>query len=162
MLGDHGIYLKGPHFYEPAVHVPLLVSLPRSTARERSPVPRSQALVELVDLAPTLLDAVGLPRHAGMQGRSLWPLLRGEADPDAHRADIYCEYYNAPPVHSDPPAHATMVRTERHKLVALHGMASDPIRGELYDLEQDPGESQNRWDDPALLPIRCELLQRLC
>jgi arylsulfatase A-like enzyme len=162
MLGDHGIYLKGPYFYEPAVHVPLLLALPRSATGEQQPVPRSRALVELVDLAPTLLDAAGLPRHPGMQGRSLWPLLRGEAAPETHRTDIYCEYYNATPVHANPQGHATMVRTDHHKLVVVHGVEPDPVCGELYDLEQDPGETCNRWDDPALLPTRCDLLRRLC
>src|SRR3546814_6939073 len=52
MLGDHGIYLKGPYFYEPAVRVPLIVSWPGTIAGGRS-VPE---MVELVDLAPTLLD----------------------------------------------------------------------------------------------------------
>src|SRR3546814_4842466 len=56
MLGDHGIYLKGPYFYEPAVRVPLIVSWPGTIAGGRS-VPE---MVELVDLAPTLLAAAGL------------------------------------------------------------------------------------------------------
>src|SRR3546814_5268911 len=64
MLGDHGIYLKGPYFYEPAVRVPLIVSWPGTIAGGRS-VPE---MVELVDLAPTLLDAAGLAPFAGMQG----------------------------------------------------------------------------------------------
>ncbi|MEJ7640096.1 MAG: sulfatase-like hydrolase/transferase [Singulisphaera sp.] len=75
MLGDHGFYLKGPFFYEPAVRVPLMVSWPGVVREAR----RTPALVELVDLAPTLLEAAGLPPHPGMQGRSLWPLLTGRA-----------------------------------------------------------------------------------
>src|SRR4051794_35407050 len=62
MLGDHGFYLKGPFFYEPAVRVPLLISWP-GVVRDAL---RTSALVEMVDLAPTLLEAVGLPRHPGM------------------------------------------------------------------------------------------------
>ena len=64
MLGDHGIYLKGPFFYEPAVRVPLLISGPGL----RNDGSRSSALVELVDLAPTILEWVGLDRHSAMQG----------------------------------------------------------------------------------------------
>src|SRR3546814_17621939 len=68
MLGDHGIYLKGPYFYEPAVRVPLIVSWPGTIAGGRS-VPE---MVELVDLAPTLLDAAGLAPFAGKIGRASW------------------------------------------------------------------------------------------
>lgn len=153
MLGDHGIYLKGPYFYEPAVHVPLIISWPGVVAAGR----RVPALVEYVDLAPTLLDAVGLPARSGMQGRSLWPVLTGDAPLDAHRPDVYCEYYNAMPWHSDPAPQTTMIRTETHKLVAAHGLST----GELYDLREDPLERHNRWQDPGLVDVKCELLYRL-
>jgi len=154
MLGDHGIYLKGPYFYEPAVRVPLIVSWPGTLPAGR----RSRALVEYVDLAPTLLDAVGLPPEPGMQGRSLWPLLTGAADLHQHRDDVYCEYYNAMPWHTDPAAQATMVRTRTHKLVAVHGTDT----GELYDLGEDPPERHNRWHDPAYAEVKTDLLGRLC
>ena len=153
MLGDHGLYLKGPYFYEPAIRVPLLVAWPGVL----TPARRSGALVELVDLAPTLLEAAGLPRAPGMQGRSLWPLLTGQAKLDEHRDDVYCEYYHAMPVHQNPPAYATMLRTRRHKLAVMHRLA----QGELYDLEQDPGENLNRWNDPACQATKAALLQRL-
>lgn len=153
MLGDHGLYLKGPHFYEPAVRVPLIISWPGVIGPDR----RSGALVELVDLAPTLLDAVGLARHPGMQGRSLWPMLTGQTDLNCHWEDVYCEYYNANFSHS-PAAYATMVRTDRYKLVAVHGLDA----GELYDLEQDPNETHNRWDDAEYQPVKLAMLKRLC
>jgi arylsulfatase A-like enzyme len=114
--------------------------------------------VELVDLAPTLLEAVGLERHPGMQGRSLWPLLTGAAPLDEHREDIYCEYYNGLVSHKDPTAQVTMVRMERYKLVVTHGLNT----GELYDLKQDPFETFNRWDDPAYGAVKLEMFQRLC
>lgn len=154
MLGDHGIYLKGPHFYEPAVHVPLMVSCPGRIPGGRW----SDALVELVDVAPTLCDATGIPRHPGMQGRSLWPILAGEVDPSVHREEVYCEYYNSMGGHKDPAAFGTMVRTARHKLVAFHGIDE----GELYDLEVDPTETRNLWSDPSSLGLKTRLLKRLC
>jgi arylsulfatase A-like enzyme len=153
MLGDHGIDLKGPYFYEPAIRIPFLMRLPGVIEPGRS-----EALVEMVDLAPTLLDAVGLPRHPGMQGRSLWPLLTGEGEPAEHRDDVYCEYYDAMPWHRDPTAWATMVRTRDHKLVRAHSDRS----GELYDLVVDPGETQNRWDDDDYAAVKADLLLRMC
>jgi arylsulfatase len=154
LLGDHGIYLKGPFFYEPAVRVPLIVSCPGRVVAGRS----ARALVELVDLAPTLLEAAGLPPHPGMQGRSLWPMLTGRAD-DRHRDDVYCEHYGT--THHQPgqePAYATMVRTGRHKLVAWHGKRT----GELYDLDKDATEARNLWDEPDAAWLKLELLQRMC
>ena len=153
MLGDHGIYLKGPHFYEPAVHVPLIVSWPECIAGGR----RSSALVELTDLAPTLLEAVSMPRHPGMQGRSLLPLLDGKAELNRHRDDVYCEYYNASSKYGEQ-AFATMVRDGTSKLVVFHGCET----GELYDLERDPAETMNLWADPAAAALKLRLLKLMC
>jgi arylsulfatase A-like enzyme len=153
MLGDHGIYLKGPFLYEPAVHVPLIVSMPSAV---KSGV-RSKALVELVDLAPMLMEAAGIDIYAGMQGKSLWPLLTGQSDPHTHRDDVYCESYNCVVRHRDPKAYVTMVRTQTHKLNAVHGLDC----GELYDLQADPNETTNLWDSPDHADVKADLLKRL-
>ena len=155
MLGDHGIYLKGPFLYEPAIRVPFIVSWPGTIPGGR----RSAALVEATDIAPTLLDAAALPRAPGMQGRSLWGLLTGDDDLDGHREDIYSEYYNSsvmfkPP---DPLAFLTMVRSDRYKLVAVHGLGT----GELYDLEKDPAETRNLWRDSGYRDVKLSMLERL-
>ncbi|WJH34958.1 sulfatase-like hydrolase/transferase [Paenibacillus sp. CC-CFT747] len=154
LLGDHGMYLKGPHFYEPSVKVPLIVSMP-GLVRENVRVP---ALAELVDLAPTLMEAAGLPVYPGMQGRSLWPLLTDRQDGEEHRKSVYCEYYNANFKQGGIGAFATMVRTETHKLVKYHRRGE----GELYDLIRDPQETVNRWKDPAYRETKTELLDLLC
>jgi len=153
MLGDHGIYLKGPFFYEPAIRVPLIISWPGVI-----PARHSAALVELVDLPQTILDAVELAHHPGMQGRSFWSLLTGGSATMEHRDDIYCEYYNAMPWHRDPTPQVTMVRTRRYKLVLDHTTSE----GELYDLEADPSETWNRWDDPSFARPKMDMLVRLC
>ncbi|WP_201839963.1 sulfatase family protein [Microvirga zambiensis] len=158
MLGDHGIYLKGPYFYEPAVHVPLIIAGSKDLIRQGE---RVATLTELTDIAGTLLDAAGIERHPGMQGRTLWPLIaRRNASPGplGPRDDVYCEYYNAMPWHKGPAPQATMVRTERYKLVAFHG---EPL-GELYDLEADPGETINLWNDERSASVKLYMLQKLC
>lgn len=152
LLGDHGVYLKGPHFYDPAVRVPLIISWPKHLEGNR----RIRSMVELVDLAPTLLDAANLPMYKGMQGRSLWPLLTGEIKEDTHREDVYCEFYNSQ-VREDT-AFGTMLRTKRYKLVVYHGHQL----GELYHLEDDPNERHNLWNDPSYQSIKLKLFQRLC
>jgi arylsulfatase A-like enzyme len=153
MLGDHGIYLKGPYFYEPAVRVPLIVSGPGMLNNGV----RSDALVELVDLAPTLLEASDMKPYAGMQGQSLLPLLTGKNALDTHRDDVYCEYYNAMGWHREPAAHATMVRSRQHKIVVAHGTGG----GELYDLDLDPRETDNLWDSADCTAIKLEMQERV-
>jgi choline-sulfatase len=157
MLGDHGIYLKGPYCYEEGVHVPLIASMPGTVAAGV----RRSALVELIDLAPTLLDAAGLPNYPGIQGKSLWPLLTDAAAEDVHRDDVYCEYYEAMPWHDREATGApwlTMLRTTTHKLVAAHNAGVD---GELYDLAADPHETRNLWHDPTHAAVKLDLYQRL-
>jgi arylsulfatase A-like enzyme len=154
MLGDHGIYLKGPYMYEPAIHVPLIMSYPRAW---QSGV-RSNALTELVDLPQTLLDAVGVPHNLGMQGVSLSGLLTGEEDASRHRDDVYCEFYNSN-FEYDPKAYLTMVRTTDCKIVASH--RGDVDTGELYDLRNDPTEIHNLWNEPSALHMKARMLKRL-
>ena len=135
MLGDHGLTAKGCRFYEGAVRVPLIVSWP---GRFRQGLV-ADGLVELTDLAPTLAELTGEPL-AWTNGRSLLPILTGQADPARHHDYVRCEYYDALNMYlpQEPDRHtpcwATMYRDERHKLVSYHGLDY----GELYDLERDP------------------------
>ena len=64
--------------------------------------------------------------------------------------------YNSNP--DTPATFLTMVRTERHKLIAAHG---HPV-SELYDMQEDPGETRNLWDDQAAAGVKTEMLVRLC
>lgn len=155
MLGDHGFYFQGPYFYPEMIRVPLIMAWPGHTRPAAS-----EAMVELVDVAPTLLEAAGVPVHPGMQGKSLWPLLTGSADAQVHRESIYSEYYQAIPsaYARNGGAQATALRTREFALTVVHGHA----QGELYDLRLDPGEVRNRWSDPAYATTRAELMQRLC
>lgn len=194
MLGDHGIYLKGPYFYEPAIRVPLIIVWPE-TFRTGDV---SDALVELVDLAPTLLKSVGIEIPSRMQGRSLVPLLTGGREDRDHRDMVYAEYYHAlereqfynelqdqwagAPETDQSWArklfnadvfprfqagaadsetmtlpYATMVRTDRYKLIRHHSIRET----ELYDLETDPEERANRATDTDYRDVRMEMLGRL-
>lgn len=149
--GDHGNNSKGPYFYEPSGRVPLLFAGPDI---EEHVV--TDSFVELVDIAPTLLEAAGLDVPLRMQGRSLWPLLTGERDD--HRTDVYCEQYAAQSPHELADAGLrTMLRTDRYKLVRHHGTDA----GELYDLDADPTETVNRYDDPDYREIQTRLMTRL-
>ena len=150
MLGDHGLLLKGARFYEGLVRVPLIFKGPGLVADR----PRSPALVELTDIAPTLLDLAGLAVPQTMQGWSLAPILRGEVDPSQHRDFVRCEYFDA--VDLPDATAATMFRTERYKLARYHNHGL----GELFDLSSDPWEHENLWDSLEHRDVKLDLLER--
>ncbi|MCK5804181.1 MAG: sulfatase-like hydrolase/transferase [Lentisphaeria bacterium] len=155
MGGDHGLFQKGPYLYDPAVRVPLILSWPGVLPSGRI----EDALVEQVDIAPTLHELLGLEIPPRMQGRSLVPLLTGSCPPQEFRDGVYCEYYNSNPGKTSPQkrrAYITMWRNRRHKVVVYHGEEF----GELYDLERDPDEFENRWDDPDYSDIRFSMMKR--
>jgi len=160
-LGDHGLLLKGCRFYEGLVRVPLIVSWPgRGPDEGFLRDAHATALVELTDLAPTILEAAGLPVPDRMVGRSLVGLLRGDAALDDHREYVRSEYYRT--LNPDTPerndfrgSYATMIRDDRYKLVVYHG---HPV-GELFDLARDPWEHENLWDDPGHAGVRFRLMK---
>ena len=151
MLGDHGLVLKGCRFYEGAVHVPLIVSWPGHLKEGLC----SDALVELTDIVPTLLQLTGLPIPTNVQGLSLASILTGLADPTEHREFVRCEYHDA--LVRPHASHANMIFDGRYKLVVYHGQDI----GELYDLEEDPHEFHNLWGAPGTLPLQSELTRTL-
>jgi arylsulfatase len=155
MLGDHGIYFQGAYFYDEMIRVPLLFG----GAKQLKHGVKSAALVELVDIAPTLLDAAGVERFAGMQGKSLWKILTGEADAQKHREDIYSEYYQSIPMAYKKvgEANATALRSKEFLFTVFHGRED----GELYDLKKDPTQTVNRWSDAKYQEVKMRLLKRL-
>jgi choline-sulfatase len=157
MLGDHQLLLKGPMMYEGAVRVPLILRWPgHLPAGERRADP-----VQWVDLSATLLDAAGAPPMARAQGQSVLPLAHGDTHA-SHRDWALCEYRNSGHPH-EPPVHTTMLRHGRYKLIVYHGppATARPRSGELYDLQTDPHELHNLWDDPQHKDTRMELQELL-
>lgn len=151
MLGDHGVYLKGPFFYECCIKVPLIISWPGHIKSHRY-----SQIVELMDLPETLLELCGLDTYEGMQGKSLVPLFN---DPNAtlHK-NAYSDYMNAMPWHKNPVANASMIRTEKWKMVVSHAQNGE---GELYDLENDPTENRNLFYDNGSKDIKLDLYAQL-
>ncbi len=148
LLGDHGLVLKGCRFFDGLVRVPLILSAPgRFSAGQVS-----EALVELVDVAPTLLEAAGLDVPGSMQGRSLLPILEGRADPHVHKSRVVTEYKDSVGGHADS-THGSMVFDGRFKSVIYHEHA----KGEIFDHASDPGEFDNLWDDVALRADRLKV-----
>jgi arylsulfatase A-like enzyme len=173
-LGDHGLLYKGCRFYEGLVRVPLIFRWP---GRVQAGV-RSDALVELLDKTATIVDVAGAGGLEELQGRSLWPLLAGQVSPEHHRDFVRSEYYDAldpafigsgspdtpgstaaatSVAGEETPAgtYGTMYRDQRYKLSVYHGHEI----GELFDLETDPWEFENLWNDPASAGIKTRLLK---
>jgi len=148
LLGDHGLIYKGGRFFEGLVHVPLIISLPQKFQQNI----RSQALVELVDLPPTLLEIADIPVPEFMQGKSLLPILAGQTEPDYHKEHVICEYNDA--LQMPDATHGTMYFDGRYKSIVYHGHNI----GEIYDLESDPGEFNNLWDKPDCKDLKLSLL----
>jgi len=155
-IGDHGLIGSGCRFYEGFVHVPLIISWP-GHFREGL---RAKGLVELIDLAPTLLDLLDLPVPDNMHGQSLASVLGGAADAEHIKEGVRSEWYyafedysaNRPPLQR---TYATMYRNERHKLIVYHGMEI----GELYDMQADPNEHKNLWDSPRHRDVKHRLIR---
>jgi len=129
-LGDHGLWCKHTN-YEQATRIPLIVSSPgmrRGAA--------TAALVESVDVLPTLLDLAGLPPVTGRDGRSFAPSL---ADPSAPARDHCIQVY---------PRGKRLGRAIRTADLRLcewkeFGAGPDLAEIELYDMAADPGETRN-------------------
>jgi arylsulfatase A-like enzyme len=147
LLGDHGLWQKGPYHYEQLVRVPLLIRWPAGFA----PAGRVEALASLVDLAPTLLQAAGVAAGEGeLDGHDLLPLLRRQTTRVREAALV--EHVDDP----DRLRLKTLITHDR-KLTWYCGKSY----GELYDLAADPREKINRWNDPAYAEDKASLLGHL-
>jgi iduronate 2-sulfatase len=130
-LGDHGMWCKHTN-YEEATHIPLLVIDPRATHSHG----HTSALVESVDLYPTLCDLAGLPVPTGLDGASFNTVLQ---DTTAKTKDAVLHVYPRGKLLG------RSVRTARYRLVEWKepGASRDTAVLELYDYESDPGENKN-------------------
>ena len=152
-LGDHGLMYKGCRFYEGLVRVPLIFSWPGHFQQNV----KSEALVELLDMSSTLLEATGVSSPEQIQGKSLIPILRGEAPANELRSFVRSEYFDALDPHftGGSGTFGTMFRTRQHKLCMYH----DKQIGELYDLTTDPWEFENLWDSRDHQSIKNQLIR---
>jgi arylsulfatase A-like enzyme len=130
--GEHKQYFHGTDLFDEQMRVPLIIAIPG-----RAPAVIEDE-VELVDVAPTLLDLVGAPIPAAMRGRSLLPRIAGKPLPPA---PVFSEMMPA----TAWPHQAAMMVDGDHKII--HRISDR--RWELYDLKRDPGEKTNLAANPA-------------
>jgi len=143
MAGEHGMWWK-LSFYEGSVGVPMIWSVPRQIAAGTS----VSALASLIDIGPTLVDLAGGPALPHAVGRSLLPWLVGEV-PGQWRESVGAEM--APAQGLRP---ARMVRRGKWKLSYFEGYEAP----QLFNLDEDPQEMDDRAADPACAEMRDALL----
>ncbi len=140
VMGDHGeslyehdIYWDHAGLYDATIRVPIIMRWPGHIAAGW----RSSALVQHIDLFPTLLEAAGVRDLPPTAGQSLWPLLRGESrEPRCRTYHAECNWQAA-----------RAVRTSEWKLIRnIDPWEYQRPPLELYNLRSDPGETNNLAD----------------
>src|SRR5690606_23746976 len=148
-LGDHQLLLKGPLHYQSLIRTPFIWADPASPQARRS-----RALCSTVDLAPSILARAGVPAFNGMNGQVL-PCVPGAA-PERQSVLVEDEVQRVLFGFDSPPRLRTLV-TARWRLTVY----ANASWGELYDLESDPHELDNLWEDPGHRALRGELMTEL-
>ncbi len=149
-LGEHGWFDKR-FMYEQSLRMPLIISYPN---RIKPNVDKANLVLNL-DFAPTFLDFAGAEIPERFQGESLKEILIGES-PDPLRDAIYYRYYEFPSVHMVQRHYG--IRTNRYKLIHFY---YDDNYWELYDLQEDPQELNNIYNNEENKPLIDKLKKRL-
>jgi arylsulfatase A-like enzyme len=158
MAGGHGMVWKSTSaFYDEIVRVPLMIRYPRKLGPGKSDL-----VVDLTDLMPTLLDMLGRPRPPQAQGQSVIPFLTGGRDPARARRYAFSER-----VHPDPQGTrrlgrgttgAFMIRGQGWKYIRY---GRGPNQQFLYHLADDPGETRNLASEPGYTAKLKELSEEM-
>ena len=143
MLGNHGIYLKGPWPLEDLLRVGMIASGPGVAAGRVVDEP-----VSTLDLAATFYDVTGVSEPMALQSRSLGKFFK-----ERPLRDCAWSEWHVHPSRCGVALQLRTVRTKTHKCTFELGSGA----GELYDLVNDPAETVNRFDDPAYAKVRKEL-----
>lgn len=148
-LGENGWFDKR-FMYEESLRTPLIIKYPNEIKQNVE----SDALVQNIDFAPTLLDFAGVNIPQDMQGKSFRRLLR---EGDGHFRDaVYYTYYEYPSIHMVKRHYG--IRTKTHKLIHFY---YDIDEWELYDLEKDPHELKNVYNDPVYAKVKATMHAKL-
>ena len=155
LWGDHGLHLgenniwgKGANF-ELTTRAPLIVRDPRC-----APSGTTDALVEFVDIYPSLCELAGLPLPSHVEGTSFAPLLRNPDRPWKRAA--FSQYRHGAYM-------GRSIRTDRYRLTQWRHVNAPHREGglELYDHESDPRENVNLAHDPDHADIVRRLVRQL-
>lgn len=161
MMGDHWMLNKGPFHFEGLVRNPMIWSCPDRFVQNV----RTAGLASQIDFAPTILDLCGATIPEGRKpatmetrrelppwpGKSLLPVLQGQAKKVRDWVIIEND-------EDYLPSRVRSFVTNRYK-ITIYGGHED--WGELFDLQNDPQERRNLWDDPAAQRLKTALITKL-
>jgi len=148
-LGEHGWFDKR-FMYEESLKTPFLMRYPKGIKAHSHP----KEMIQNIDYAPTLLDYAGVEIPEDMQGLSIKNLFTNEHSD--WRDAIYYTYYEYPSVHMVKRHYG--IRTNRYKLIHFY---YDIDEWELYDLEKDPNEMKNVYNDEAYAKVKADMHKQL-
>ena len=152
LLGDRGLLFKGGLHYAALTRVPFIWRDPQQAPAQAV----SPALAQTIDIAPTVLARAGLSPANGMQGQSLLPVMDG-AEPTVREHLLIEEESQRSDFGLDRRLRMRTLRDRQHRLTIYDGQPW----GELVDLQQDPLELRNLWNDPAALSLRQDMAEQL-
>lgn len=156
-LGEHD-YIDKRWCYDEGMRMPFIVHYPKKIKPGRT-----DAIIENIDFAPTMLDFAGMETPAYMQGKSVRTILKNKKEPKGWKDRAYYNYYSHMGGHH-LPAHIAM-RTKQYKLILFYGTndSKNPSKGqtpaawELYDMQNDPYELNNLYDYPEYANLVIQL-----
>jgi N-acetylglucosamine-6-sulfatase len=151
MFGEHGLIDKRVA-YETSIRVPMLMQCP-DLFRGGTVV---EQVVANIDIAPTVMEAMGLAKPPHMDGQSFLPLARGLPTSERWREHFLYVYYWEKNFPQSPTVFA--LRGDRYKYITYYGLWD---LDELYDLQEDPGETRNLLQDPQHRPMAQAMEKRL-
>lgn len=143
-MGDYGLLQKGPFMYDSLIKVPLLFwgkGINRSVS--------SQEIVENIDIVPTILDLINVKIPHGIQGESLINILQNKKSKRKNQSAL---------ITYDSRERGILIKTYRDKKYKINLFLNEDY-GEIYDLENDPNETNNLFLNKDL---KSELLLKLC
>lgn len=142
-LGQHGLVAKGAFHYEDMVRIPMIVRHPGSVPAGTV----SSSIQSQVDFAPTFLAAAGVEIPGLMQGVDQLDVWKGREE--RTRDHVIVENR-----HNPTTVHLRTLVTDRYKITVYRNAEY----GELFDLLEDPGEVDNKWNSPAYKEVKTDLL----
>ncbi|QZT37559.1 sulfatase [Halosquirtibacter xylanolyticus] len=172
-LGEHD-YIDKRWMYEESMRMPFLVRYPKII----TPNTRTDAIINNTDFAPTIIDIAGGEIPEEMQGHSFKEILESGKEPQNWQQETYYRYWMHMAHNHGNPAHLG-IRTKRYKLILFYGKdytvrggmnpnkyqlmtrLQTPVAWELYDLQEDPMEMNNCYDDPKYQEVVVQLKDRL-
>ena len=149
-LGEHGWFDKR-WMYEESLRTPMLVRWPGVI----KPGSRNGDIVSPIDFASTVCEVAGIDSPSDLHGRSMVSLLKGKAPKD-WRKSFYYHYYEYPKWHKVQPHYG--IRTNRFKLIHFYYSMDE---WELYDLDNDPNEVNNLYENVKYKKLIKKLKKKL-